>query len=165
MPQLDFANPLMTSTLVWLFIIFGLLYFVLKTYALPQVASLLEHRAERIRADLDAAQAAQAQGEAALAELRAATDKARAEARAAVATAMAEAQAKAAADAEAINARLAQQVNDAEARVRDARDVAMGALREVANTTAQAMLSRLGVSAPAKTVTAAVDRVAKQGAR
>jgi F-type H+-transporting ATPase subunit b len=165
MPQLDFANPLMASTLVWLFIIFGLLYFVLKTYALPQVASVLELRAERIRADLDAAKTAQAQGEAALEEIRSATAQARAEARTAVATAMAEAQAKAAADAEAINARLAQQVNEAEERVRTARDVAMGALREVAHSTAQAMLTRLGVSAAANTVNAAVDHVAKQGAR
>jgi len=164
MPQLDFANPLMTSKLVWLVIIFGVLYFVLKTYALPRVASVLEDRAARIKADLDAARDAQAASEAAMAELRAATAAARAEAQAAVATAMAEAQAKASAQAEAINARLTAQVDEAEARVRSARDAAMGALREVATTTAQAMLARLGVSAPARTVNAAVDRAAKQGA-
>lgn len=164
MPQLDFANPLMTSTLVWLFLIFGVLYFLLKTYALPRVATVLETRAERIRTDLDAAQAAQREGEAALAELRAATAAARAEAQATVAAAMAQAQAEASAQAEAINARLAAQVDQAEARVRAARDAAMGALREVAGTTAQAMLSRLGVPAPAGTVIAAVDRAANQGA-
>lgn len=165
MPQLDFSNPLMTSKLVWLVIILGVLYFVLKTYALPRVASVLDERAARIKADLDAARDAQVAGEAALAELRAATNAARAEAQAAVAAAMAQAQAKASADAEAINARLATQVDEAEQRVRAARDSAMGALREVANGTAQAMLSRLGVSAPAKTVTAAVNRAATQGAR
>jgi len=165
MPQLDFSNPLMTSKLVWLVIIFGLLYFVLKTYALPRVASVLDERAARIKADLDAARDAQSAGEVALAELRAATNAARAEAQAAVAAAMAQAQAKASADAEAINARLAVQVDEAEQRVRAARDSAMGALREVASGTAQAMLSRLGVSAPAKTVTAAVNRAATQGAR
>ena len=80
MPQLDFANPLTTSTLVWLFIIFGVLYFLLKTYALPRVESVLEQRAARIREDLDAAREAQVAGEAALAEVRAATAQARAEA-------------------------------------------------------------------------------------
>lgn len=165
MPQLDFSNPLMTSKLVWLVIIFGALYFVLKTYALPRVASVLEDRAARIKADLDAARDAQMAGEAAMAELRAASAAARAEAQAAVTVALAEAQAKASADADAINARLATQVNQAEERVRAARDSAMGALREVSNTTAQAMLSRLGVSATAKVVSIAVDRVAKQGAR
>jgi F-type H+-transporting ATPase subunit b len=165
MPQLDFSNPLMTSKLVWLIVIFGLLYFVLKTYALPRVASVLDERAARIKADLDAARDAQSAGEIAMAELRAATAAARAESLAAVTAAMAEAQAKASADAEAINARLASQVDEAEQRVRSARDSAMGALREVATGTAQAMLSRLGVSAPAKTVTAAVNRAATQGAR
>lgn len=160
MPQLDFANPLMLSKLVWLLIIFGLLYFVLKNYALPQVASVLDERAARIAADLNAARDAQAAGEAALAELRAATAAARSEAQAAVAAAMAEANAKAAAEAEQINARLNAQVAEAEARVRAARDSAMGALREVALDTTQAMLAKLQVNAAANDVSAAVDRAA-----
>ena len=110
MPQLDFANPLMMSKLVWLLIIFGFLYFVLKNYALPQVASVLDERAARIAADLDAARDAQAAGEAALAEIRAATAAARAEAQAAIAAAMLEAQTRSAAQAAEINARLAAQV-------------------------------------------------------
>ena len=165
MPQLDFANPLMTSTLVWLFIIFGVLYFLLKTYALPRVESVLEQRAARIRADLDAAREAQVAGEAALAEVRAATAQARAEAQAAVTAALAEAQAQASAQAEAINARLAAQVQAAEASVAAARDAAMGALREVAGDTAKAMLDRLGVKAPANDVQALVERVAAEGGR
>jgi len=60
MPQLDFSDPLMISKLVWLLIIFGLLYYVLKTYVLPQVASVLDERAARIAADLDAARDAAA---------------------------------------------------------------------------------------------------------
>jgi len=66
MPQLDFANPLMLSKLVWMLIIFGLLFYILKTYALPEVASVLDERAARIAADLDAARDAQAAGEAAM---------------------------------------------------------------------------------------------------
>jgi F-type H+-transporting ATPase subunit b len=77
MPQLDFSNPLMLSKLVWMLIIFGLLFYILKTYALPEVASVLDERAARIAADLDAARDAQAAGEAAMAELRATTAAAR----------------------------------------------------------------------------------------
>lgn len=164
MPQLDFSNPLMMSKLVWLLIIFGALYFLLKNYALPQVASVLEERAARIAADLNAARDAQAAGEAALAEIRASTAAARAEAQAAISTAMVAAQNKSAQQAAEINARLAAQVGEAEARVRAARDQAMGALRDVAGETATAMLSRLSISAPANDVTAAVDRAANGGA-
>jgi F-type H+-transporting ATPase subunit b len=167
MPQLDFANPLMMSKLVWLLIIFGLLYYVLKTYALPQVASVLDARAARIEADLNAARDAQASSEAAMAELRATSAAARAEAQSAVANALAEAQASASRQAEEINRRLAAQVSAAEAQVRTARDSAMGALREVATETTQAMLTRLNIKASANDVTAAVDRVqaASGGAR
>ncbi|WP_424812682.1 F0F1 ATP synthase subunit B' [Roseococcus sp. YIM B11640] len=164
MPQLDFANPLMMSKLIWLLIIFGVLYYVLKAYALPRVASVLDERAARIAADLNAARDAQAEGEAALAELRASTAAARAEAQAAISAAMVEAQAAAAAQAAEINARLNAQVAQAEAQVRQARDNAMGALRGVASDTAQAMLARLSVPAAANDVAAAVDRAASQGA-
>ncbi len=165
MPQLDFANPLMMSKLIWLLVIFGVLYFILKNYVLPPVASVLDERAARISADLDAARDAQAAGEAALVEIRAATAAARAEAQAAISAAMVEAQTKSAAHAAEINSRLAAQVAQAERQVRAARDQAMGALREVAGETATAMLHRLAVSAPANDVTAAVDRAASQGAR
>ncbi|MEI6158978.1 MAG: F0F1 ATP synthase subunit B' [Roseococcus sp.] len=165
MPQLDLANPMMTSMLVWLLIIFGALYYVLKNYALPEVASVLEARAALIASDLNAARDAQAAGEAALAELRASTAAARAEAQAAISAAMVEAQTKAAEQAAEINARLAAQVAQAEQQVRAARDQAMGALREVAGETATAMLNRLSIEAPANDVSAAVDRAVSGGAR
>ena len=163
MPQLDFANPLMMSKLVWLLIIFGVLYFILKNHALPQVASVLDERAALIAADLNAARDAQAASEAALAEIRASTASARAEAQAAIAAAMLAAQTESARLAAEINLKLSAQVAQAEAAVRAARDQAMGALREVANETAMAMLTRLSIQAPANDVVAAVDRAA--GAR
>ena len=165
MPQLDFANPLMMSKLVWLLIIFGVLYFILKNHALPAVASVLDERAARIATDLNAARDAQAAGEAALAELRASTAAARAEAQAAISAAMVAAQTESARLSAEINAKLAAQVSQAEATVRAARDQAMGALREVAGETATAMLARLSIPAPANDVTAAVDRAVSEGAR
>ena len=57
MPQLDFANPLTTSQVVWGAIIFALLYFVLSRFALPRVAEVIEQRAQHIAADLETARA------------------------------------------------------------------------------------------------------------
>lgn len=157
MPQLDFGNPLLIAQIVWLLIIFGVLYYVLKNFTLPRVGEVIEAREARIAADLDAARDAQAQADAAIAEVRASTAQARAEAQAAVAAAAAEANAAAARHAEEINARLATQIEGAEARVRAARDQAMSALSTVATDAAGAMLRKLGVNAPANDVAAAVE--------
>jgi F-type H+-transporting ATPase subunit b len=158
MPQLDFGNPLMIAQIVWLFIIFGVLYYVLSTYALPRVEAVLEDRRRRIEGDLEAAQGAKAEADAAIAAHGAATSKARAEAQAAIAAAMQSAQAEASARSEALAARLAEQINAAETRIAAARDSAMGALRQVSTETAEALMQRLtGQSEPAA-VGAAVDR-------
>ena len=82
----------------------------------------------------------------------------RAEAQAAIADAMQSAQAETTARADALAARLAKQIDEAEARIGRARDAAMGALRQVSTETADALLVRLtGKSEPAA-VGAAVDR-------
>ena len=57
MPQLDFANPLTTSQVVWGAIIFALLYVLLSRIGLPKVGAVLEERARHIAADLETAQA------------------------------------------------------------------------------------------------------------
>ena len=143
MPQLNFGHPLVISQVVWLLIIFGLLYFVMDRVALPGVASVLEERRRRIDGDLEAAQAAKARADEALAEHRAATAKARSEGQAAIAEAVQRAQAEAAAKSEELNARLNAQIEQAEKRIAAARDSAMGALRQVSADTAEAMVSRL----------------------
>lgn len=159
MPQLDFANPMVLAQAVWLLVIFGVLYYVLNTYMLPQVASVLEDRAGRIAADLDAARASKAAADAALAEMQAANLKARAEAQAAIADAVAQANAAAQTRAEALNARLAEQINAAESRIAASRDAAMSALRGVAVDTTTALVTRLTGRADATAVEGAVGRV------
>ena len=69
MPQLDFSNPLTIAQVVWMAIIFGVLYYVLARYTLPQVAEVVDGRANRIAADLDGARAAKTQSDAAIAEV------------------------------------------------------------------------------------------------
>ncbi|MBE9603722.1 F0F1 ATP synthase subunit B' [Acetobacteraceae bacterium H6797] len=157
MPQLDFSNPLMLSQVIWLLIIFGVFYFLCANYLLPPVAKVLEDRAARINADLEAARAAKAQADAALAEHRAATAKSHAEGQAAVAAALAAAQAESAAKTEALNAKLAAQIEAAEQRIAAARAAAMGALRDVAADTTTAIVTRLTGSADQAAVNAAVD--------
>jgi len=149
MPQLDFANPLTTAQVVWLAIIFVVLYLLLSRWALPQVGAVLEMRASRIQGDLQAAHAAKASADAAVAELTAATREAQATAQAEINTAVTAANAAAAAQAATLNARLEKQLAEAEQRIAAARASAMGALRNVATDTASAVVTRLVGSAPA----------------
>jgi F-type H+-transporting ATPase subunit b len=143
MPQLAFDNPWTIAQVVWMLVIFGLLYHVMARYALPQVAEVLEARRQRIDGDLEAAHAAKESADRAMAEHLAATAKARAEAQAAITAASQAAQAEAAKRAEELNARLDAQITAAEARIGAARDAAMGALRQVATETTDALLQRL----------------------
>lgn len=149
MPQLDFANPLTTAQVVWLAIIFVVLYLLLSRWALPQVGAVLEMRASRIQTDLQAAHAAKASADAAVAELTAATREAQASAQAEINTAVTAANQAAAAQAATLNARLEKQLADAEQRINAARASAMGALRNVATDTASAVVTRLVGTAPA----------------
>ncbi|MGG5810702.1 F0F1 ATP synthase subunit B' [Falsiroseomonas sp. CW058] len=156
MPQLDFSNPLIISQIIWLLIIFGLLYYVLAAYALPRVEGVLDERRRRIEGDLDAARAAKAEADAAMAAHREATARARAEAQAAIASALQQSQGEAQARSDELAARLARQVEEADARIAAARDAAMGAIRQVAADTTGALVARLGVTARPEAVEAAV---------
>lgn len=158
MPQLAFGDPWTIAQVVWMLVIFGLLYYVSARYALPQVAEILEARRQRIDGDLEAAHAAKERADRALADHQAATAKARAEAQAAIAAASQAAQAEAAKRSEELNARLNAQIVAAERRIDAARDAAMGALRQVATETTDALLQRLIGRVDQATVEQAVGR-------
>jgi F-type H+-transporting ATPase subunit b len=148
MPQLDFTTPLIISQVVWGAIIFVVLYILLSRTGLPMVASVLEERAAKIAKDLDDARAAKASADADMAEAEQATAKARAESQAAIGAALDEAKNTAAVQAEALNARLEQQLQQAEAQIAQARASAMSALRQVATETAATIVTRLAGTAP-----------------
>jgi F-type H+-transporting ATPase subunit b len=155
MPQLDFANPLTISQVVWGAIIFVVLYLLLSRGGLPRVASVLDERGARISADLDAARVAKAKADAGAVQARTAREKAHAEAQNAINVAVNEAKEAAAIQAASLNARLEKQLKDAEAQIALARSSAMSAVRQVSTETAALVVSRLsGVAANA----AAVDR-------
>lgn len=148
MPQLDFANPLLVSQVVWLAIIFFALYLLLGHWALPRMGAVLKMRADTIAADLDAARAAKAQADAAVVELTSAARSAQARAQAEVNEAVASARAQQAAQAATLGAQLDSQLAEAEQRISAARQSAMGALREVAGETATTLVARLTGRAP-----------------
>ena len=148
MPQLDFANPLTTSQVVWMFLIFLALYLALRNWALPMVGSVIEAREQRIQGDLETARRAKEEADRAAAEVlergRTASSEAQAEIARAVAAAKAEAEARAKADSEQLDKQLA----EAEQRIHAAREQAMGALRQVAAETALSVVSRLTGAEP-----------------
>ena len=157
MPQLDFGNVLTKSQVVWLALIFVVLYLLLSKWALPMVGTVLEKRAATIAGDLEAAHAAKAKADAAVAELTAKTRAAQSGAQAEIAGAVETAKAAAAAQAVTLNARLDAQLAQAEQRINAARTAAMGALRQVAGETAAEVVSRLtGTAASGASVNAAV---------
>lgn len=158
MPQFAFSNPLTSSQVLWMCVIFAVLYGVLATWALPMLGGVIEDRARRIREDLEAARAAKSEADAAATELRAATQRARAEAQAALASATSAARDAASEQAATLNARLDVELKAAETRISAARNAAMGALGEAARETARAMIERLTGRAPdAARLESAVD--------
>jgi F-type H+-transporting ATPase subunit b len=151
MPQLDFANPLTTSQVVWGAIIFAVLYIALSRFALPKVGNVIEERARHIAADLETAQAAKVRSDEAANQVAEATAKARAEAQAAINAALDAAKQESASRIAALNARLEKQLQESEAQIDAARAAAMRALREVATETAATVISRLTGASPDQT--------------
>ena len=117
MPQLDFANPLTTSQVVWLAIIFGVLYLLLcagrcRRWRRAGVAGRLDRPRSR------AAREAKQQSDTAVAELTEASRQAHAEAQAEIARAVAAVQAATSAASAKVHARLDAQLAEAEGRSR-----------------------------------------------
>ena len=164
MPQLAFGHPvqgpLLIGQVVWQVVIFFVLFLLLAFVALPRLGAVIENRRQRIEADLEAARTAMQSADAAIAAQREATQAARAEAQAAVNAAMQSAQQEMDAKAEALNAALAKQIGDAEARIDQGRKAALGAVRQVAGETVDALLAKLGAASDAAKVQSAVAREA-----
>jgi len=143
MPQLDFANPLLTSQVVWGALIFTVLYLALSWYALPKVGQVLAARADSIAVDLNTAQSAKQAADAALAQAAVSRHAAMVQSQAALNAATDQAKQQAAAQAAKLNAALDAQLKTAEAQIVSARQAAMGALGEVAAETASVLITKL----------------------
>ncbi|MGF1561514.1 MAG: F0F1 ATP synthase subunit B' [Geminicoccaceae bacterium] len=140
MPQ--FEAPVATQVF-WLFVTFGILYWLLSSKVLPRIEAILENRQMRISDDLERAQKMRADAEKAMAEyeslINGAQDKAR--------TLLNETQdklekehAKAEAD---LDARLAADSRAAAQRIGAAKDEALKGLHDMATEVAQAAAEKL----------------------
>ena len=152
LPQMDFANPLTVSQVVWMAIIMGILYVLLRNWLLPQIGGVMADRAERIRADLDAARTARRNADDAVTALDRAIAEARAESERTVNAAIENARARARADALLASARLDAELARAEAQIADARGQAMASLVPIAEQVATGLLERLTGHAPDRAV-------------
>ena len=160
MPQLDSA--FFAPQLIWLTITFVTLYVLMARVALPRISEVLEARQDRIAHDLDDAASLKAEAEAALATYEAAMAKAHSEAQGLLAGAAEERAAEAAARQAELDARLAGQLADAEARIDRARAASMTAVAEVAGDAARGATAKLiGVEPDDAAVAAALAAVSE----
>ncbi len=141
MPQFDFG--FWPGQIFWLLVTFGVLYAVLSVVLLPQVRGTINAREDRIAGDLkearrlrDAADEDAKAAEAGLAEARGRAQRLAAEARAKAASEAALGQSK-------LEGELSQRLGRAEARIRAARDEAMGHVEAIAGDTARSMVDKL----------------------
>lgn len=160
MPQFDGAT--FPSQLLWLVITFGVLFWFLRSVALPRVGGLLEERQERIRADLDKAAKLRDEAEQVRDAYEAALAEGRAEAQQVIRATAEAAAAEAAARQEEVTAKIVAEIDAAEQRIAAAREDALDNVRAVAAEAAQQATERLiGVKVDGAAASAAVDAAGK----
>ncbi len=143
MPQMQFGNAQLQAQVVWGAAIFAGFYWAVSRHGLPRVADILEMRAAAIARDLNSARDARADADRAARELNEARQKAYAQSQAAINEAAQRAKEHAARSAAEADAKLEAQLAESERQIHAAHTAAMGALREVATDTAEALVSRL----------------------
>lgn len=131
------------SQLFWLAISFGVLYFLLSRWLLPRIGSAIEERKDRIADDLDAAASLKAQADEAVKTYERSLADARARAQAVAGDARAEAERETAEEIARLESQLESQQAAAEARITQARDKALGEVRNVAADVAASVADHL----------------------
>ncbi|MGI9413012.1 MAG: F0F1 ATP synthase subunit B [Hyphomicrobiales bacterium] len=160
MPQLDFTSY--PPQLIWLVIVFIGLYFVMSRVALPQIGGIIEQRRDRIASDLDDAARLKDESEKALAAYEAALAEAKAKAHGIAQETREKLNAETERQRAEVEATLAAKTAEAEARIGEAKDAAMGQIKTVATDTTGGIVNMLigGRITKAK-VTKAVDEIVK----
>lgn len=163
LPQLDPTT--FASQLFWLFLTFGVFYWLMSSVALPKVRSALEERDRRISGDLEKAAELKAEAETILADYEKAVAEARAKAAALMSEANEQSAKKAAEQSAALDDRLNARLKEAEQRISGAKSEALENLKSVASDAASAALTRLtGLDATEKQLEAAIDKAMKEQA-
>lgn len=138
-----FQKETFASQLIWLALVFAALYLLMSRIALPRVGAILEQRSQRIDGDLaeaqrlkDAADAASAAYEKALADARGRAQTLANERREAEA-------ARAEAARKELDAKLNAHIAEAEKTIAQTRSAALANVRDIATSTAAAIVERL----------------------
>ncbi|WP_374306347.1 F0F1 ATP synthase subunit B' [Methylocella sp.] len=157
-PPFDSAN--FSSTLIWLAISFGVLYYLLKKIALPRVEDILETRQGKISGDLKEAHLAREKSEAAAAEHEKTIAAARAKAQALAQQTQAKISAENDAKRHSLESDLAAKLNAAEKQIFETKANAMANVETVAADAASAIVERItGAPADKAAIASAVSKV------
>ena len=141
MPQLNFAD--FPPQLVWLAITFVILYFLMAKVVAPGISEVLESRQNRITSDLEEARRLSEEAEQAKADYEEALAKARNEAHGIVSELKAQVAKEQDASKAELDATLAQKTKAAESSIREAKENALGHVREIAAEAAKSAVARL----------------------
>jgi F-type H+-transporting ATPase subunit b len=150
------------SQLFWLAVLFGLLYWLMSTKALPRIAATKAARRQQVERDLASAAQMQKRAEEAETGYQQALAKAKAGAQATAASAREAANAEAEKRRVAVESDLAGKLAAAEAEIGKAKAKAMGNVAEIAGEAASEILKQLTGKAPAAAeLKSAIDAAVK----
>ena len=141
MPQLELHD--FAPQLIWLVISFVTLYFVMARVALPRIANVLEERRDRIASDLDKAEQLKKQTDEAIAAYEQSLAEARNNAHAIALETREKLSAEVDTEKSQVEAEIAEKTTKAEARIAKAKADALTHVNEVAEDTAEAIVTQL----------------------
>lgn len=136
------------STIFWLLVTFGIVYYLMSKVALPRVSGILEDRAARIDGDLAAAAAMQDKAKSAGEAYEKLLADARANAQGIGQKAKDEANVEADARRKAVEAEMSSKIAASEASIAKARATAMGNVDGIAADAAMEIVKRISGIAP-----------------
>ncbi len=158
MPQ--FAIETWSGQIFWLFLSFGVMYFILSRFILPKIGQGLTDRGDRIADDLDEASRMQQQATQAEADYERALADAKAKAHNISETTRKSIDEELTAEAEASEDLFARKQAEADARIRKIKTAALGKIDDVAADTVGEIIAKIGgMKASAASVKSAISRV------
>jgi F-type H+-transporting ATPase subunit b len=140
-PPFDSAH--FASTLIWLAISFGLLYYLMSKIALPRVENILKARADKIASDLKSAHVAREKSEKAAADHDRTIAEAKTKAQALAQQTQAKINAETDAKHHALEAELNAKLASAEKQIVETKTTAMASVESIAKDAAAAIVERL----------------------
>jgi F-type H+-transporting ATPase subunit b len=155
-----FQKDTFGSQLLWLAIFFVALYLIASKLALPRVGSIIADRRKRISGDLAEAARMKDAADAAIATYEKALADARARAQAMAAESRDKVNAQAEANRKAVEASLHSKLTAAEQTIAATRTAAMANVQSIAQEVAIAIVERLTGKAPSKATAAAAVKAA-----